>query len=110
MKDDGFDRRKGSASHSDLEVDVDLLRPVRSPGDGGCTSFPNPCPWDIMVGEWVAIAIEQQPFRLPDTTFCLKVSHPNLAQRDRIMSLRGKVDAAEVFWPFVEAAWDEDGK
>jgi hypothetical protein len=105
MKDDGLDSRQGRAGYGVIEVDVDLLRPVRSPGDGGCTSFPSPCPWDITVGDMVAIALEQQPFRLPDTTFCLKVSPLNLAQSDRIKSLRGKVDAAEVFWPFVEAAW-----
>lgn len=104
MKSDGLERKAGRRSYNDFEVDVDLLHPVRSPGDGLCTSFPMPCPWDVKVGEWVAVALEAQPLGPPDTTYCVRIDHPNLATSDRIRLLRQTEEAAEVFWPFITAA------
>lgn len=106
LKNDGLDQI-GGRSYRDPEVDVDLLRPVRSPGDGNCTSFPMPCPWDVKVGEWVAVALEAKPFGLPATSYCIKIAHPNLAQSETIRLLRETDKPAEVIWPFVIAAMPE---
>jgi hypothetical protein len=104
LRNDGLDQIPGRRIYSDPFVDVDLLRPVRSPGDGLCMSFPMPCPWDVKVGDWVAVALEAQPLGRPDTTYCIRIDHPNLAQSDRIKSMRLTEDADEVIWPFVEAS------
>jgi hypothetical protein len=107
LKNDGIDGKAGRRSYNDFQVDLDLLRPVRSPGDGQCTSFPMPCPWDVKIDEWVAVAVEVQPFGRVDTTYCIRIDHPNLAQSDRIRLLRETAPADEVIWPFIEAEWPE---
>ena len=56
LKNERLDQKEGRRTYTDFRVDVDLLRPVRSPRDGLCTSFPMPCPWDVYVGDWVAVA------------------------------------------------------
>jgi hypothetical protein len=100
MKLDGLDQRPPDpiVDFGLDELDVDLL-------DHGsfCHDFPRPCPWDLKAGDWVAVALEVQPSQSPVTFYCVKIDHPNLAQNERIKALRGIVEPAEVFWPFLGA-------
>jgi hypothetical protein len=105
MKPDGLDAPPYYFGAS--EIDVDLLRPVRSRGDGLCSAHPRPCPWDIEAGDWVAIALRDQPFQKPLTIYCVTISGSDLGARNRIEARRGSVEPAELFWPFLEESYGD---
>jgi hypothetical protein len=98
MKLDGLDQRQPDpiAYFGSPEVDVDLLHPYNN-----CQDDPRPCPWDIKAGDWVAITLENHPMRAPVTFYCVRIGRPNLATHERIEALRGIVEPAEIFWPFL---------
>jgi hypothetical protein len=110
MKDSGFgEQQPFHRSHfGNPEVDLDLLRPVRSAGDGSCSSFPKPCPWNIKVGDWVAVALDEQPLQAPATLYCTKINPPDRGIREQIEALRGIVEPAQLFWLFREGDWPFD--
>ncbi len=45
--------------------------------------------------------------RAPVTFYCVKIGRPNLATHERIEALRGIVEPAEIFWPFLRGNYGD---
>ncbi|MDA7946133.1 MAG: hypothetical protein MPJ78_01505 [Hyphomicrobiaceae bacterium] len=85
-------------------IPIDLLRPFTQFGYGPCFNFPRTCPWNVKVGEFVAVAIKRRFDGSFAATYCLRTDLPSHTERKEIEVNRKTWSADRMFWPYVEAA------
>ena len=91
----GLQDKRTVAGQREL-LPIDLLRPFAVGGHGPCHSFPKTCPWDVNVGEQLAVAIKENRFGVPSALVCSRtppLSHDDREQIRRLNKFTTKYDA-----------------
>lgn len=85
-------------------IAIDLLRPFTVGNRGPCFNFPRTCPWDIKPGDYVAVAVIENPGFPWSAMYCVRTSKPSRKDFDDVSSRRGTSSSVDMLWPIIGAA------